>query len=412
MKKIYTVLVITILLLASIYFLLFHKNKNLKFIPENADAVVLVDVKKATRQYIYEFLMHPSEWFKDDKKNKDNISFSKSGVKIPDFLQVFHLKNTKISEWYAILEIDDKDKFTAFLKTRHFVNDGKNKFKYGRFFIQIEGENCILGTSDLNFNNIGSPLSQKFRNKILNADSFIQDRLGSISLISELRTRNFSIDLNNDEIEIKSSKNSDAFTSLIADLETKTEFLKAELDQNNIKNISSYFNKNISDSLLVNYLKMSADLEEVNDTIISYGYDDNFNEIEKVSYQKIIQPNYELILQTSDADKTWSYFQQKKWINNQNQFTAIPFQPNLIYRNQNLISIKSTRKSIKNDDIRKQNYIFVKNNSLLFSSFKTFGNSDKEFFKNVDYIFYGNKSKGCMVKIKMKKNKLPLILQL
>lgn len=412
MKKIFVVLVITMLLSASIYFLLFHKNKNLKFIPENADAIVLVDVKKATRQYISELLTHPSEWLKDDKKNKSKISFSKSGVKIPDFLQVFHLKNTKISEWYTILEIENKEKFSAFLESRQFVNDGKDRFKNGRFFIQIKSKNCIVGTSDQNLKNIVSPLSQKFRNKVLNADSFMQDSFGSISFISELRTRNFSIDLNEDEIEIKSNESSGDFKSLIADLESKTEFLKAELDQNNIKNISSVFNKNISDSLSVNSLKMSVNLEEINDTIISYGYDDNFNEIEKVSYQKIVQPNYELILQTSNADKTWTYFQQKKWINSQSQFTAIPFQPNSIYRNKNQISIKSTRKSVKNDDIRKQNYIFVKNNPLLFSVFKTFGNSYKEFFKNVDYIFYGNKSQDYLIKIKLKKNELPLILRL
>jgi len=87
MKKKYVVLVITMLLSASIYFLLFHKNKSLKFIPENADAIVLIDVKKATRQYISELLTHPSEWLKDDKKNKIKIYFSKSGVKIPDFLK-------------------------------------------------------------------------------------------------------------------------------------------------------------------------------------------------------------------------------------------------------------------------------------------------------------------------------------
>jgi len=412
MKKKYIFLVIIFLVAAAMYSQFFYKNKTLKFIPENADAVVLVDVKKVTRQYIYELLTHPSAWFKDDKKNKEKISFRKSGVKIPDFIQIFHQKNTKISEWYTILEIDDKDKFSAFLKSRHFLNDGKNKFKNGRFFIQIEGENCIVGTSAQNFKNIGSPLSQKFRNKIFNADFFMQDGLGSVSLISETGTRNFSIDLNDNELEIQSSQNAQNFTSLVADLDRETEFLKAELDQSNIRNISSFFNKNISDSVSVNSLKMSADLKEITDTIISYGYDDNFNEIEKVSYQKIVQPNYELILQTSDADKTWSYFQQKKWINSQNQFTTIPFQPNVVYRSNNSIYIKSTRKPVKNNDFRKQNYIFVKNDRLLFSAFGSFGNSYQKLFSKVDYIFYGNRSQDYLIKIKLEKNKLPFLLRL
>lgn len=408
MKKRYIALIITILLSVGIYFLFFHKDKNLKYIPENADVVVLVDVKKATRQYISSFLMHPSKWFEDDKKNDKKISISDSGLKIPDFLQIFHLKNTKISEWYTIFEINDKAKFSAFLKERKFISDGKDLFKNNQLFIKIEDGKCIVGTSDLNFKNIGKPFSEKFRNKNLYADSFMEDGLGSISFISELRTQNFSINLKDDEIEIKNEGNSIDFEPLISDLEKKTQFLQTELDSENIKKISSFFNENLNDSISVNSLKMSANLSEVNDTIISYGYDDQFNEIEKISYQKIVQPNYEILLQTSNPDKTWSYFQQKNWINAQNQFTAIPFQPNLISKNKNQLSIKSTQKAVKLSETKNQNYIFIKNNPLLFSSFKTLNNP---IFKGIEYLFYGNKNLDYTMKIKFKKEKYPLILR-
>ncbi|MBO6184927.1 MAG: hypothetical protein J6O88_09595 [Chryseobacterium sp.] len=408
MKKKYIFLVLTILLSVGIYFLFFHKDKSLKYIPENADVVILVDVKKATRQYIFSFLTYPSKWVEDSKKNKNKTSISDSGLKIPDFLQIFHLKETKVSEWYTILEIKDKAKFSEFLKSRQFVNDGKNQFKNNQFFIKIDGEKCIVGTSNLNLKNIGKPLLQKFRAQVLNADSFMNNGLGSISFISELRTQNFSIDLKDDEIEIKNEQNSIDFESLISELNNKTQFLDAELDSENIKKIGSVFKENVSDSLSVNHLKMSTNLAEVNDTIISYGYDDNFNEIEKVSYQKIIQPNYEILLQTSNPNKTWMYFQHKKWINTQNQFTAIPFQPNLISQNKSQISIKSTRKSVKLNETKKQDYIFIKNNPLLYSSFKTLNN---QFFKDIEYLFYGNKDQNYMVKIKFKKEKYPLILR-
>lgn len=408
MKKKYAFFVIIVLLSVGTYILFFHKDKSLKYIPENADVVVLVDVKRATRQYVFSFLMHPSKWIEDSKKDKNKISISDSGLKIPDFLQIFHLNNTKISEWYTILEIKDNTKFSEFLKNRQFINDGKGQFKNSQFFIKIEGEKCIVGTSDLNLNNIGKPLYQKFRDQYLSADSFMSDGLGSVCFISELRTQNFSIDLKDDEIEIKNEQNSINFESLILDLNQKTQFLNAELNSENIKKISSVFKERISDSLSVNYLKMSADLAEVNDTIISYGYDENFNEIEKVSYQKIVQPDYEILLETSNPDKAWSYFQNKKWINAKNQFTAIPFQPNLINQNKNQISIKSTRKSVKLSETKQQNYIFIKNNPLLFSSFKTLNN---QIFKDVEYIFYGNKNLDYTMKIKFKKEKYPLILR-
>lgn len=408
MKKKYIALIITVLLSVGVYFLFFHKDKNLKYIPENADVVVVVDVKKATRQYISSFLMHPSKWFEEGEKNDKKISISDSGLKIPDFLQIFHLKNTKISEWYTIFEINDKVKFSTFLKERKIISYGKDLFKNNQLFIKIEGGKCIVGTSDLNFKNIGKPFFQKFRNKVLNADSFTSEGLGSVSFFSELRTQNFSIHLKDDEIEIKNEQNSSNFESLISDLNKETQFLNVELNSENIKKISSVFKENSTDSASINHLKMSANLAEVNDTIVSYGYDDQFNEIEKISYQKIVQPNYEILLQTSNPDKTWNYFQQKKWINAQNQFTAIPFQPNLISKSKNQLSIKSTQKAVKLSETKNQNYVFIKNNPLLFSSFKTLNNP---IFKDVEYLFYGNKNQDYTLKFKFKKEIYPLILR-
>ncbi|MCD0454307.1 hypothetical protein LPB85_02455 [Chryseobacterium sp. LC2016-27] len=408
MKKKYIFLVITVLLSIGVYFLLFYKDKSLKYIPENADVVVLIDVKKATRQYISSFLMHPSKWMEDSKKDKNKISISGSGLKVPDLLQVFHLNNTKISEWYTVLEIKDKAKFLEFLKNRQFVNDGKDRFKNDQLFIKIDGEKCIVGTSNLNFKNIGKPFSQKFRDQILKSDSFMNDGLGSISFISEVRTQNFSINVKDDEIEIKNETNSINFESLISDLNNETQFLNVELDPENIKKISSVFKEDISDLIQVDHFKMSMEVSEVNDTIISYGYDDDFNEIEKVSYQKIVQPDYEILLQSSNPNKTLEYFRRKKWMNEQDQFTAIPFQPNLISHNKDQISIRSTRKSVKLSDYKKQNYIFIKNDPLLYSSFKMLNN---QFFKDIEYLFYGNKAQNYTVKIKFKKKKYPLILR-
>lgn len=411
MKKKYILFFITILLSVGIYFLFFHKDKNLKYVPENADILVLFDVKKATRQYISAFLTHPSKWFKDTSQDKNKVSISDSGLKIPDFIQIFHLNNTKLTEWYCVLEINDKAKLLEFLKSRKFTDEGKGNFKNEQFFVKINDNKCFVGTSDLNFKNIGKPFFENFRNKKLNADSFVKNGVGSISFISELRTQNFSIFLNDDEIEIKNEESNSDFSLLINSLNKKTQFLNAELNQENFNKISSVFNKELKDSVSVNHLIMSAEISEVNDTIVSYGYDENFNEIEKVSYQKIVQPDYNILLKSSDPRRIWSYFKNKKWINAQNQFTAIPFQPNLMSKNEKEISIKSTRKALKLNENKNQNYIFVKNNPLLFSSFKTLNNSDKKFINRMKYIFYGNKNLDFTVKIKFKKDKYPLILR-
>ncbi|MGK6342438.1 hypothetical protein ACMGDK_09375 [Chryseobacterium sp. DT-3] len=411
MNKKKIIVPLTLLLAAAFYFVFFYKNKTLKFVPENADAVVLVDVKRLTGQYILSFIAHPSKWTESKKKDRKTISLKDSGIKTPDFLQIFHLKDTKFSEWYSVVELKDPQKFSAFLKNHQFVSKGKNIFQKDQIFVKIEGENSIIGTSASAFENINQQLFQSSEKKVLNADQFIGSSVGSISFVSGQKIQNFSIELKSDEIEIKNTSETGSLASIVDELQKKNHFLEIELDARNVKNYARLFDKTLSDSAQISYFKATADLEQVNDTIISYSYDDNFNEIEKKTFQKIIQPNYVIDLQSSGSEKTWDYFQHKKWINVQNQFTAIPFQPNQIDRNNGRFIIKSTKKPIVLSPKLKENYIFVRNSTMLISSLSILSPAEKKLLSDIDYIFYGNKAQGYWVRIKAKKRALPLILR-
>ena len=133
--------------------------------------------------------------------------------------------------------------------------------------------------------------------------------------------------------------------------------------------------------------------------------------LKKKTFQKITQPNYTIDIKSFDASKTWMYFQSKKWINSENQFTGIPFQPNQISRNNNGIVIKSTRKPIALSPQLKENYIFIRNSARLYSSLKTLGNTEKRIISGIEYVLYGNRSQDYWVKIKAKNGELPLILR-
>ncbi|MFP3832670.1 hypothetical protein [Chryseobacterium sp. SIMBA_028] len=400
-----------ILLLAiTAYFVLFYKDKKLRLIPKNADAVVLIDVKNLTRQYIFSLITHPSQWG-GKTKGKNSASLNESGIIIPDFLQVFHLQGTGISEWYSVIELKDPQKFIVFLKQQQFVGKGENIFQKDHVFISIEGENCIVGTSDSGFGVINKQIFQASQKNILNAGQFIQNTAGSISFLSGQKIQNFSIELKDDEIEIKNNSNLQALNTIDSKIRKGNQFLELELDKENIRNFTRFFNKNIADSSQSISLKVTSNLEQVNDTIISYEYDDNFNEVEKKSVQKITQPNYIIDIKSDDPNKTWEYFQSKKWINDQNQFTAIPFLPNEISHSNNGIVIKSTRKPISLSPQLKENYILIRNNTLLYSSLKTLSNTEKKIISDIDYVLYRNKSKDYWMKIKAKNGELPLILR-
>ncbi len=408
MKK--KLIVLSVFLLATtIYFVFYHKDNTFTIAPVDADVIVLVDAKKFTRQYIYHFATHPSRWFED--KNKNTISLKESGVKIPDFLQVFHLKNSKFSDWYSVFELNDEQKFTAFLKQQRYLDQGNNVFKRNQTFIKLLDKNCIVGTSDSGFASITDQLFWSSRNNILAADELITHGLGTVVLFNaENGSQSLSIHLNADEIEIKNNSDSYDPPLIISKLQRTKPFLEAKLDKENIRKFTSFFYKTLSDSSYITYFKVAVELEQVNDTIVTYGYDDNFNEVEKKSIQKIIQPNYVFALKSSNIEKTQRYFRDKKWINAQNQFTAIPFQPNLIKETKTGFHIQSTGKQISLPTVN-GNYIFVRNNAFLSSSFKSLTAAEKKIISGLDYIFYGNNDQNYYLKLKFKKEELPLILR-
>ncbi len=68
MNKKKIVIPLLLLLAVLVYFVVFYKDKDLRYIPENVDAVFLVDTKKLTGQYLFKMILYPSHW--SGKKQK------------------------------------------------------------------------------------------------------------------------------------------------------------------------------------------------------------------------------------------------------------------------------------------------------------------------------------------------------
>ena len=387
------------------FFLWFHKDKELKSIPKNADAVVLIDVKELKQQYFLTFLKNPFIWFGDSK-----IASKNNGLVIPDYIQIFHLKDSNFAEWYSFFEIKDKNSLIEFLIKKGFKISKNNIYTKDSFSIKIEAFKCVVGFSNPNFETkVQQILNSK--NKLLNADQLINNSVASVSYFTKSKIHKFAIYLNEDNIEIKTKSVQDVFSSQISDLDRQTQFLKMKLDSKNAKIVSNLFNDNLRDSIDINSVSAISELESVNDKIVSYAYDDDFNEVEKVSYQKLVQPSYKINVQSPETEKVWSYFQDKKWINADNQFTAIPFQPNLIEQKGNEIIIKSLRKPIESNQNLSGNYFFLKNSQLFETLLGTISKSGSKTISDLDYVFYGNKENYYYLKLKFKKEKLPILLR-
>lgn len=409
MKKL--IFFILVLLFAiSVYYVFFHQDKSLKFIPKQADAVVLVDVKKVKRESVFSLLTNPSEWFKDSEMKSMVSSLNNSGLKIPDFVQICHLKNQKFTDWSTVLEISDREKLLAFLKEKKFISEIPNHFEKDDFYLIINGNYCFAGNSvsavtnhRFYFENEKSPQNQA-------ADAFINGASASISFLGE-KNHNFAIEILEDEIEISNTKNIKIFKPLIAQLNKKNLLLNVNLDEKNTKNITEFWLNKKFDSLQLADFKMIANLESVNDTIVTYEYDDNFNEVEKKSFQKLTQPNYFISAKSSNPAKTLEFLNKNKWINSENQMIAIPFPPNLLSQNENIFTVKSLRKSLIIDKNQKGNFIFFKNDDLLNNLLLNFSPAQKKMLSKVESVFYGNEGANYLMKIKFKKGKMPLILK-
>lgn len=404
MKRLFIFISFVFVLGVISYFLWSVKDKDLKAVPKNSDVVVLVDAKELKEQYVFSLIKNPSKWFETSKNSSENC-----GVEVPDYIQIFHLKDTSFSYWYSVFEISHKDKLLCFLKKKDFklIN---GIYTRDQFSVKIEASKCVVGFSNPSFSKISSEILNS-KTKNLHADQLINNSVASVSYLAKSKIQNFAVDINDHNIEIKTKTTDDIFSQMISVLQKKTSFLKLNLDSANVKIASKLFNKKLTDSIKIKSVSAVSELELVNDKIISYRYDDNFNEVETISYQKILQPHYSINLQTWEPEQTWFYFQQKKWINAQNQFTPIPFQPNLIKKNGNEISIKSARKEIDLGEHFSGNYIFLKNNPLLINSVKSISQSQKEVISNIEYCFYGNKGDYYYLKITFRIEKLPLILR-
>ena len=101
------------------------------------------------------------------------------------------------------------------------------------------------------------------------------------------------------------------------------------------------------------------------------------------------------------------HFKNKKWINAENQLTVTPFQPNIVSHSKNEILIESLRKPLQITKSQNENYFFLKNSKLIYASFKSITENEKNFLSKIDYIFYGNKAEHYYMKIKFRKGELP-----
>jgi hypothetical protein len=338
--------------MAFLYSYRFHKNFDQESIPQNADAIAMVDVKNIRNYFIFSYLKNPSEWnpkaFSDFKKRFDLSNF---GLKTPDYLAFSHIENQPITQWFVTIKIENETAFEQAITKAHFQ---KTKLQNGlRFYYSSSAAFCIVKHSNrILISNISVKQKQialniaddMFVKKLFldtkktektigtsNAmtlwikknDLLTEDEIININLKEQEITAEGKLKLNYKK-EIQFSQNPDALLSLGFDFAMLRKL-------NILKRHSTKINKMIGfdlDSILsCNPTKTELILNgivEKKDSAISYDYDDDFNPIKKVVWNTHREPSFYFSMQTANSQKAYNYLKSQNAIDNHQLFVNFP----------------------------------------------------------------------------------------
>lgn len=301
----------------------YQHTKSLKgVVHQDADAILKIGLQDIKEQLLLDALAAPSYYLKnskksDDPKKEDSISSNDKGVKIvPHNLVLFSLPDIKNS-WFTTLNITDKEAFEDYLQEEMqqkltFLQEGKSyktaKHSSGKFLLGWNSEKLILaGGLQLQFETISNVFDE-----LLLENRFISTTDHPLLKVSK-ETKGHLVYADSSGA---TTINFEDGTAVIAGMHVTTKFLPSEVVvpdvansalvlhyhdqlQNRKQALADRFrttpflhkNKISIDSILKplngTFSLMLHGKTKQKDTIITYGYDDNFEKVE----QRILTEN-------------------------------------------------------------------------------------------------------------------------
>lgn len=363
------ILLIAIGSMAFLYWYGYHKAFDVKCIPQNADEIIMVDVKNTRNHFVFSYLKNPSEWRRDRTETEFEklLDLSGYGIKTPDYFAFFHIENQPPAQWFVTLEIENETIFEKAIAKSHFrkttlQNGMISYFSDSKSLFIVKHSNQIL-------------VSNITENQKKIAMRVAED-LFFMKLFLDSRTTNKMIDTNNaatfwikknsllEKDGILNLKLDDHEITIDGQLHLKPKYIKEwqfsqnpnallslgfdfEMIQNHDMLIhnSDKINKMIGfdlDSILVhNPTKTELSLNKIiekKDSAISYDYDDDFNPIKKVVVHSNREPSFYFSMQTANSKKVYNYLKAQNLIDNHNIFVNFPLaQTKAAIRNNDFI---------------------------------------------------------------------------
>ncbi|MDR6845183.1 hypothetical protein [Flavobacterium granuli] len=350
-----TILLIAIGSMVFLYWYGYHKAFEEKYIPKNADAIAMVDVKNIRNYFVFSCLKNPSEWKWDNTESEfiNRFEFSNFGIKPTDYLAFFHIENQPISQWFLSAKIETETTFEKALNKAQFrkdtVQNGMN------FYYSNSLNLCIIKYSNqILVSNISEKqkhiaikvaddlflkklfLDAKKTEKTINTNNAVTFWVKKNGLLKEDGILNLKLEDSeitvDGQLQFKSKykkesqflQNPNALLSLGFDFEMirNQDFLKHHSDK-----INKMIGFDLDSILAQNPSKTELFLNEIvekKDSAISYDYDDDFNPIKKVIVHTSREPSFYFSMQTTNSKKVYDFLKAKNVIDNHQVFVNFP----------------------------------------------------------------------------------------
>lgn len=358
-KKKWALIVLCVLLVFG-WYKLYYKTWDNEGVPQNADCIIALDVKRITNTLIWNFITTPSQWkssnwFSSDEEGK--VSWDDM-ISLPDYVFIFHMPGEPDNAFYTVVEINDTDDFEKGLKQYGF-----EKTAVGSFISKQTGIECIQHGNKLLVRNAATedktPLQQaattlfiqktvytgRLLEILINQKSHIALR-GLLFQQSPILWGIYNMKGNFDKESIHFSLNAGikashnipyhqfrySDTSMLSFGLTQPSNGFARYDNTTAKHgISKAFNFNIDSLLLPSNKIYQLDVSGIyprTDSAISYTYDDDFNPIEKVTVNKVEEPVFNFSVTGENVTRIYDYWSRNGQLEKNGDsslFTPIPF---------------------------------------------------------------------------------------
>lgn len=384
-KKIFYTLIGLLFILLLLYLIRYKISDNYKNrIPENATAIVRIDIRQLEHHFLADALKNPMTYFRSSKKSKKdslkttvkkkNTSILKA-LKIPKNILFYSTDKTSDKTWKSDpIKINNLNVLKNILEHQNFKplqHKGNTIYHKKGIKISIKKEELIIvinSKKSITNSNLWLDNIKFIDKKSVLYNNLIKNK-SDIAYITEKENINFNF--NNGEIIGNGFANFDLFTNskqevftnnigmLSVSINKEHYFFKKYYNGINKEKFRNNFKLNI-DSLSSKWngkLQLNLfDFKLKTDTIKTYEYDDDFNKIEKIATQKTSLLEFKLSLNNSNSELS-KYLVRKNAIQiveNDSVFVSFPLTKVFInQKNENLnfgnnIKTRISKKIIKN----------------------------------------------------------------